>query len=171
MNSPEEAPNPEANGKKKGTQQQSLAANCWVPQLPERSNAMVAQLIPTRQNAMERALARAFADGNVATYSLAGKWLVSSTSRPGTWHTVDAERQTCDCEAGQRGLVCKHLALVEHFRNEPRQQCGHRGDSVRELVRVTDEHVRWVIQCRNTYKCSRRQAPLRAAGVLLRAVR
>src|SRR5690242_20302066 len=35
---------------------------------------------------------------------------VESSTRPGTFHTVDAYHMTCSCEAGRRGRRCHHLA-------------------------------------------------------------
>jgi hypothetical protein len=39
---------------------------------------------------------------------------VASTSRPGAFHHID-ERLVCDCEAGQHGHVCRHVARIARW--------------------------------------------------------
>ena len=46
-------------------------------------------------------------------------WRVSSNTTAGDWHSVSVTRghadiwlTTCDCHAGQRDVVCAHVALV-----------------------------------------------------------
>lgn len=59
-------------------------------------------------DAWQKALERAKAEG-VKVYHRNGEWLASSVSRPGTYHRVNG---SCDCEAGQHGRICKHVASV-----------------------------------------------------------
>lgn len=66
--------------------------------------------------ALQRAHARGLAvvgkgtckDGGAPVYA------VTSSSQPGRWHLVMVVglRLVCDCQAGHRGLMCQHRALV-----------------------------------------------------------
>lgn len=74
----------------------------------------------TQAEAIARALHRAHARG----LEVVGKgtrksdgatvYAVPSSSQPGRWHlvAVTGSRLVCDCQAGQRGLMCQHRALV-----------------------------------------------------------
>jgi hypothetical protein len=70
--------------------------------------------------AIARALHRAHARGLLVTGKGSRKsdgalvYAVTSSSQPGRWHLVAVmgSRLACDCQAGKRGLVCQHRALV-----------------------------------------------------------
>ncbi|HEY5474748.1 MAG TPA: hypothetical protein VIK32_16360 [Candidatus Limnocylindrales bacterium] len=65
----------------------------------------------------------------------------SSASHPGTYHRVG---ERCDCSAGSRGLVCKHLAAViaERFIDGELAMCPHCGYvGIFGRAIVTDEIV------------------------------
>ncbi len=76
---------------------------------------MIAQSGERYKAAMARALARAQAEGTQALYHV-GQWYASSTSRQGHWHKVHPQAGSCECQAGRRGLPCKHLAAVGQSR-------------------------------------------------------
>ena len=42
------------------------------------------------------------------------KVIVKSRTRAGLYHTVDLEKGTCTCEAGQRGIRCWHIEAAEY---------------------------------------------------------
>jgi hypothetical protein len=73
-----------------------------------------------RVEAFARALHRAHARGLLVTGKGSRKrdgapvYTVTSSSQPGRWHLVAVvgARLQCDCQAGRRGLVCQHRAVV-----------------------------------------------------------
>lgn len=74
----------------------------------------------TQAEALARALHRAHARGLAVTGKGSRKsdgatvYTVTSSSDPARWHLVAVmgSRLVCDCQAGRRGLVCQHRALV-----------------------------------------------------------
>jgi hypothetical protein len=64
----------------------------------------------------DRALIRAQAEGITAFELAPGRWVASSGCRPGHGYTVEVYQGgrtvRCGCDAGRRGLVCKHQQLV-----------------------------------------------------------
>ena len=76
-----------------------------------------------RQANIKRAFERAIAErvqvvavGDILTST---RWLAKSTGNANTWYTVELEMsgdgiaKSCTCQAGQKGLACKHAAAVE----------------------------------------------------------
>ena len=74
----------------------------------------------TQAEALARALHRAHARGLAVTGKGSRKsdgatvYTVTSSSDPARWHLVAVMgvRLSCDCQAGRRGLICQHRALV-----------------------------------------------------------
>lgn len=63
-----------------------------------------------KPDAEERALARAREEHTHVYRHVSGQWGASSTSRRGVIYWLKDGR--CPCEAGQRGLTCKHVAAI-----------------------------------------------------------
>jgi hypothetical protein len=82
------------------------------------------------------ALERARTEG-VKVFLSAPGWYATSVSRPGTAHMVNGH---CDCEAGQHGRVCKHLAAVRsaQYNFHALEECAYCG-RVAPLAELTRE--------------------------------
>src|SRR5574340_77371 len=104
-----------------------------------------------------RAIIRA-QDEKVQVFAIRkGVWGATSVSRPGLIHTVIND--TCDCEAGTRGIMCKHVAAVvkaRAFAGEI-QQCDHCG-RIAEDVQVYYYHVGGHVDSQPRYECEDRTA-------------
>lgn len=58
---------------------------------------------------------RAYQRGTVAgirVFRLGGTWWSTSASRPGLRHNLGRHGERCSCEAGRRGVLCHHRAMV-----------------------------------------------------------
>ncbi len=117
------------------------------------------EILLEQEAAFNRALVRAKAD-KIQVSTVAGAWFASSASRPGLRHLVNG---SCDCEAGQRGIMCKHVAAVVKARAFAGElhQCEHCGrlsdDVVLDWVHVgghTDRQPLW--QCYDLTACEAR---------------
>ena len=80
---------------------------------------MLAHTTATNKTALERA-----AGQGVIVKNEGGNWYASSVSHRGQWHRVN---DSCDCDAGRRGMHCKHVAAVEAARTGQWHQCSHCG--------------------------------------------